>query len=111
VESDPVYRRAIRFGRFHCWILESGASRLYNCGYSVNGNDFSSENIRGNHAVHLDPRGHILAKILKLNAAAIPMVALGALAGVFIAKKIPQKAFNSVVLILAVGASLALIFR
>ncbi|MDR2523396.1 MAG: sulfite exporter TauE/SafE family protein [Synergistaceae bacterium] len=48
---------------------------------------------------------------LKLDAAAIPLVAAGAFAGYLLAKRIPQKAFKNVVFVLAIAASLNLIFR
>ena len=55
--------------------------------------------------------GIINAETLKLNVAAIPMVALGAFTGFFIAKKIPQDTFKNVLLALAFIAALNLIFR
>lgn len=51
----------------------------------------------------------INAETLKLGVAAIPMVALGALTGAFVARKLPQKIFKDLVLCLAVLASLKLI--
>ncbi|MDR2529282.1 MAG: sulfite exporter TauE/SafE family protein [Synergistaceae bacterium] len=55
--------------------------------------------------------GAINVDTLKLDAAAVPVVALGTFAGFFLAKRIPQKAFKNVVFILAVAASLNLIFQ
>jgi len=55
--------------------------------------------------------GSITADTLKLNVIAIPMVALGALAGIAIAKIIPQKIFTGLILVLTFAASLGLILR
>ena len=55
--------------------------------------------------------GSISADTLKLNIIAIPIVALGAFVGFKFAKKIPQKAFENVILVLAFAASLNLILR
>ncbi len=53
--------------------------------------------------------GSINAATLKLGAAAIPAVLLGGVAGIFFARKLPQKAFKNIVLALAFLASLKLI--
>ncbi len=53
--------------------------------------------------------GMIRADTLKLDIAAIPMIVSGGVAGIFLAKKLPQKAFKNAVLVLAFLASLKLI--
>ena len=53
--------------------------------------------------------GMIRADTLKLDIAAIPMIVLGGVAGIALAKKLPQKAFKNAVLVLAFLASLKLI--
>ena len=53
--------------------------------------------------------GMIDARTLKLNLASLPLIALGGLLGFVFAKKIPQKAFKDVVLLLAAVASVKLI--
>ncbi|UCG59251.1 MAG: sulfite exporter TauE/SafE family protein [Phycisphaerales bacterium] len=50
------------------------------------------------------------AESVKLNLMMLPFIATGALAGVFFLKRIPQKAFNAVVQILAVVAAIKLLF-
>jgi uncharacterized membrane protein YfcA len=55
--------------------------------------------------------GTISVDTLKLDVAAIPVIALGAFAGFLVAKKISQKAFKNVVFTLALIASLHLILR
>ena len=47
---------------------------------------------------------------IKLNLMAIPFIAVGALLGVFVLKRIPQRAFTAVVQILAVAAAIKLVF-
>jgi hypothetical protein len=47
---------------------------------------------------------------LKINLAMCPMIVLGALAGVFILKRVPQKYFNAVAELLAAGAAMRLLF-
>ena len=50
------------------------------------------------------------AESVKLNLMMLPFIAIGALVGIFFLKRIPQKAFNVVVQILAVAAAVKLIF-
>lgn len=47
---------------------------------------------------------------VKLNLMMLPCIVIGALAGVYFLKRIPQKAFNAVVQILAVVAAIKLLF-
>jgi hypothetical protein len=47
---------------------------------------------------------------IKLNLLMLPMIALGAVAGILFLKRIPQRAFNEVVQILAALAALKLLF-
>ena len=46
---------------------------------------------------------------LKLDIAVIPIIVLGGLAGVVFAKKLPQKAFRKLILVLALASSIKLI--
>ena len=55
--------------------------------------------------------GNINTDTLKLAAMAVPMVILGGLAGFFLAKKIPQKAFTNLVYFLSIAGSVNLILR
>jgi uncharacterized protein len=50
------------------------------------------------------------AATVKLNLMMIPAIALGAVAGVFVLKRIPQKAFSAVVQVLAVAGAIKLLF-
>jgi uncharacterized protein len=50
------------------------------------------------------------AATVKLNLMMIPAIAIGALAGVLFLKRIPQKAFNAVVQVLAVAGAIKLLF-
>ncbi|MBN2594976.1 MAG: sulfite exporter TauE/SafE family protein [Sedimentisphaerales bacterium] len=50
------------------------------------------------------------AESVKLNLMMLPFIALGAVAGIFLLKRIPQKAFNAVVQILAAAAAIKLLF-
>ena len=47
---------------------------------------------------------------LKLNLMMLPFIAIGAVAGILLLKRIPQKAFNAIVQILAVAAAVKLLF-
>ena len=47
---------------------------------------------------------------VKINLMMLPCIALGAVAGIFFLKRIPQKAFNIVVQILAAAAAIKLLF-
>jgi len=47
---------------------------------------------------------------VKLNLMMLPFIAVGAAAGIFFLRKIPQKAFNTIVQILAAAAAVKLIF-
>ncbi|MGD2094126.1 MAG: sulfite exporter TauE/SafE family protein [Phycisphaerales bacterium] len=47
---------------------------------------------------------------VKLNLIMLPFIAIGAVAGIFFLKRIPQKAFNAVVQILAAAAAIKLLF-
>ncbi|HOP41107.1 MAG TPA: sulfite exporter TauE/SafE family protein [Syntrophales bacterium] len=47
---------------------------------------------------------------IKLNLMALPFIAVGALLGVFVLKRIPQKTFTAVVQVLAVAAAIKLVF-
>jgi uncharacterized membrane protein YfcA len=53
--------------------------------------------------------GLITVESLKFNAMLFPLTAIGAVAGIYFAKRIPQKLFDRLVLILAIIASLQLI--
>jgi uncharacterized membrane protein YfcA len=50
------------------------------------------------------------AESVKLNFMMLPFIAIGAVAGIFLLKRIPQKVFNAVVQILAAGAAVKLLF-
>ena len=50
------------------------------------------------------------AESVKLNLLMLPFIAIGAVAGIFLLKRIPQKAFNAVVQILAAAAAIKLLF-
>jgi len=50
------------------------------------------------------------AESVKLNLMMLPFIAVGALAGIFALKRIPQKAFDVVVQLLAAGAAVKLLF-
>ncbi|MFC1634656.1 sulfite exporter TauE/SafE family protein, partial [Planctomycetota bacterium] len=50
------------------------------------------------------------ADSVKLNLMMLPCIAVGAVAGIFFLKRIPQKAFNAVVQILAAVAAIKLLF-
>ncbi len=50
------------------------------------------------------------AESIKLNLMMLPFIAVGALAGIFFLKKIPQKAFTAIVQFLAAAAAIKLIF-
>ena len=52
----------------------------------------------------------ITAESIKLNLMMLPLIAVGAVAGILFLRRIPQKAFNSVVQILAAAAALKLLF-
>ncbi len=52
--------------------------------------------------------GMITPETIKLDIAALPFVLAGCAVGVFVAKRIPQQAFKTIVLILAFAASLKL---
>jgi len=50
------------------------------------------------------------AESVKLNLMMLPFIAVGAFAGMFLLKRIPQKAFNAIVQILAAAAAVKLLF-
>jgi len=50
------------------------------------------------------------AESVKLNLMMLPFIAIGAVAGIFLLKRIPQKVFNAIVQILAVAAAIKLLF-
>ena len=50
------------------------------------------------------------AESVKLNLMMLPFIAIGAFAGIFLLKRIPQKAFNVIVQILAAAAAIKLLF-
>ena len=50
------------------------------------------------------------AETVKLNLMMLPFIAIGAVAGIFLLKRIPQKAFNAIVQILAAAAAIKLLF-
>lgn len=50
------------------------------------------------------------AESVKLNLMMLPFIAIGAVAGIFLLKRIPQKAFNAIVQILATAAAIKLLF-
>ena len=50
------------------------------------------------------------AESVKLNLMMLPFIAIGAVAGIFLLKRIPQKAFNAIVQILAAAAAIKLLF-
>jgi uncharacterized membrane protein YfcA len=54
--------------------------------------------------------GLININSLKLNLLLLPGICIGAISGIFLLKKIPQKIFNQIVQVLAVIAALKLIF-
>ncbi len=54
--------------------------------------------------------GLITRESLTLNALMLPLIALGAAAGIFLLRRIPQKGFLAVVEILAAAAALRLVF-
>jgi uncharacterized membrane protein YfcA len=47
---------------------------------------------------------------VKLGLLMLPLIAVGAVAGVFVVRRIPQKAFNSVIQLLAAAAAIKLLF-
>jgi uncharacterized membrane protein YfcA len=47
---------------------------------------------------------------VKLNLMMLPFIAIGAVMGIFLLKRIPQKAFNAIVQILAAAAAIKLLF-
>jgi uncharacterized membrane protein YfcA len=47
---------------------------------------------------------------VKLNLMMLPFIAVGAVLGILVLKRIPQKAFNAVVQILAAAAAVKLLF-
>jgi uncharacterized membrane protein YfcA len=47
---------------------------------------------------------------VELNLLMLPFIAIGAVVGIFFLKRIPQKAFNAVVQILAAAAAIKLLF-
>lgn len=50
------------------------------------------------------------AESVKLNLMMLPFIAIGAVAGIFLLRRIPQKAFNVIVQILAAAAAIKLLF-
>jgi len=52
----------------------------------------------------------ITAKSIKLDLSMLPFIAVGAIAGIFFLKRIPQKAFSAVVQALAAAAAIKLLF-
>lgn len=52
----------------------------------------------------------ITAESVKLNLMMLPFIAIGAIAGIFLLRYIPQKAFNATVQILAAAAAIKLLF-
>jgi hypothetical protein len=52
----------------------------------------------------------ITAKSIKLDLSMLPFIAVGAVAGIFFLKRIPQKAFSAVVQALAAAAAIKLLF-
>jgi uncharacterized membrane protein YfcA len=50
------------------------------------------------------------AESVKLNLMMLPFIAIGAVVGIFLLKRIPQKAFNVIVQILAAAAAIKLLF-
>ena len=50
------------------------------------------------------------AETVKLNLMMLPFIAIGAVVGIFLLKRIPQKAFNVIVQILAAAAAIKLLF-
>lgn len=50
------------------------------------------------------------AESVKLNLMMLPFIAIGAVAGIFLLKRIPQKVFNAAVQILAAAAAIKLLF-
>ncbi len=47
---------------------------------------------------------------LKMDAAVFPAVGLGSLTGIWLLKRIPQRAFNIIALLLAAAAAIKLLF-
>jgi len=47
---------------------------------------------------------------IRLNLLMLPIIALGAVAGIFFLRRIPQKAFNTVIQLLAAAAAIKLLF-
>lgn len=54
--------------------------------------------------------GMMTAESVKLDLMMLPFIAVGAAAGIFFLKRIPQKAFNAVVQVLAAAAAVKLLF-
>ncbi len=52
----------------------------------------------------------ISAESIKLDLLMLPLIAAGSLAGIFVLRRIPQKAFNSIIQILAAAAAIKLLF-
>jgi len=52
----------------------------------------------------------MIAESLKLDLMMLPFIAIGAITGILVLKRIPQKAFNIVVQILAACAAIKLLF-
>jgi len=52
----------------------------------------------------------ISAASIKLNLLTLPLIALGAVLGIVVLRRIPQKAFNTVIQLLAAAAALKLLF-
>jgi uncharacterized membrane protein YfcA len=50
------------------------------------------------------------AETVKLNLMLLPFIAIGAVAGIFLLKRIPQRIFNAIVQILAAAAAIKLLF-
>jgi uncharacterized membrane protein YfcA len=50
------------------------------------------------------------AESVKLNLMMLPFIAIGAVSGIFLLKRIPQKAFNAIVQVLAAAAAIKLLF-
>lgn len=50
------------------------------------------------------------AESLKLDLMMLPFIAMGAITGILVLKRIPQKAFNTIVQILAACAAIKLLF-
>jgi len=54
--------------------------------------------------------GRITMQTISADVAMLPLIATGAIAGIFILKKIPQKWFNIIIQILAAAAAIKLLF-